>query len=105
MNKNVISSTSYVTGFIGSLALTLAAFYLTIIHLNSDHVWPPHSIIILIVFGLAFIQFITQVIFFLHLFREKKPRLNLFAFIFTILGLVIVIGGTIWISNNLDNRM
>lgn len=49
-------------------------------------------------------QFIVQMIFFLHLAREKAPRLKLIACLFMIMVLVIIGGGTLWIMHDLNER-
>lgn len=89
----------YLTGFGLALLLTLAPFALV--------VWGDFNslttLIILGVCGLA--QFVVQLRFFLHidLYRQKREDLQLI--LFSILLLVIMAGGTIWIIGNLGMRM
>ena len=45
---------------------------------------------------------LIQLIFFLHLGLEESPRWNLLMFIFGILLIAILIGGSIWIMRNLN---
>jgi cytochrome o ubiquinol oxidase operon protein cyoD len=93
---------SYIIGFGLSAALTLAAFYLAIRHVNSHHVIYGHSLLIAIVVALALAQLITQLVFFLHLGRESKPRWNLMVFGFMAIVVVILVGGSLWIMYNLN---
>lgn len=90
---------SYLIGFFFSLALTLVSFYLVI-----EHVLPSQTLVYVIA-GLAVTQAIIQVIFFLHLGKETKPRLNLIIFLFMLLVVVILVFGSIWIMFNLNERV
>jgi cytochrome o ubiquinol oxidase operon protein cyoD len=90
---------SYVTGFILSVVFTISA-YLLVRH----HALDPRNLVILIVL-LAMIQFIVQLIFFLHLGRESKPRWKLFVLIFMIFVVSILVFGSLWIMGNLNYRM
>ena len=93
---------SYVSGFIISLILTLMAFALVSQHIDSSHEAMSHSVLIPIVIALAITQLVVQLVFFLHMGRESKPRLNLTAFLFMILVVVLLVGGSLWIMANLD---
>ena len=93
---------SYVSGFIISLILTLLAFGLVMQYLDSNNEALPQGILIPTVIALAITQLIVQLVFFLHLGRESKPRFNLTAFLFMILVVVLLAGGSLWIMGNLD---
>ena len=86
----------YFTGFLLSLILTFASFLLVYESLLTG--WP----LIYSLSGLALTQMIVQLIFFLHLGDEPKPYWNLLLFLFMVLTLVILIGGSLWIMYNLD---
>jgi cytochrome o ubiquinol oxidase operon protein cyoD len=47
----------------------------------------------------------VQLVFFLHLGGEGKPRWRLTAFLFMLLVLVILVFGSLWIMYNLDYHM
>jgi cytochrome o ubiquinol oxidase operon protein cyoD len=87
---------SYTTGFIISIVLTLLAFYFV-----EQKVFEGWSLAISISI-LAVGQLLVQLLFFLHLGREEKPRWNLTAFLFMLLVIVIVVIGSLWIMHNLD---
>lgn len=90
------SVASYVVGFALSVILTLAAYFSVIHHLFA------HKNLIAVIMVLAMLQFMVQLLFFLHLGREDKPRFNLLALLFMLLVLVIVVLGSLWIMNNLN---
>ncbi len=90
--------TDYLVGFILSLLLTLAAYFTTTEHLFSK------KMVFLTIIGLALAQAIVQFICFFHLSKESKPRWNLLIFLSMIFVIAIIIGGSLWIMYNLDDR-
>lgn len=90
---------SYTTGFILSITLTLAAYQLVVAHALAG--WA----MTLTILGLATVQLIVQLLFFLHLGRESKPRWNFFVFATMVIIVVIIAGGSLWIMKNLNYRM
>jgi cytochrome o ubiquinol oxidase operon protein cyoD len=93
---------SYIAGFGLSLMLTLTAYFLVLRHVNSHHVAISHSTLMFMLTGTALVQLIVQLIFFLHLDRESKPRWNLTVLFFAVTVVVIVVFGSLWIMNNLN---
>jgi len=96
---------SYVTGFIASLILTLSAFYVVWQHISNHHQAFSNSFLIVVIIGLALIQLFVQLTFFLHLGRDRKSRWNLIIFLFMVMVVVMVVGGSLWIMRNLDYHM
>lgn len=90
---------SYSLGFVLSVILTLAAYYLVVNQVSSG--WGLAYAII----GLALVQLLVQLVCFLHLGRESEPRWNLLVFDFTLVVVVILVIGSIWIMNNLHYNM
>ncbi len=88
----------YFIGFALSLMLTLAAY---------DYVvYRGDNTVMLSVLGiLAVAQMVVQLVFFLHLGDEVKPRYKLYSILFMAGILLIVIGGSLWIMVNLNNNM
>lgn len=83
-------------GFVLSIMLTVAAFRIvTRYHLSS-------SLLTATLFSLGAVQAIIQLIFFLHLGIESKPHWNLITFLFMVLVIIVVIGGSLWIMHNLN---
>lgn len=54
------------------------------------------------VFGSAIASAIFQLIFFLHLGLEEKPNWTLLTFLFLVLVIILIIGLTLWIMDNLN---
>lgn len=90
---------SYISGFVLSLLLTGLA-YLVVTRDVVASQWVVPLIVVL-----ALIQFVVQLVFFLHLGRETRPRWNLMAFLFMLMVVFIVVGGSLWIMSNLDYNM
>jgi cytochrome o ubiquinol oxidase operon protein cyoD len=91
---------AYVTGFVLSLLLTFTAFMLVI----GSPLFSKDLLFISLGL-LAFIQFVVQLVFFLHLAREAKPRWHLFVFALTVSVVLIIVIGSIWIMYHLNSRM
>ncbi|MCH9610020.1 MAG: Cytochrome bo(3) ubiquinol oxidase subunit 4 [Chlamydiales bacterium] len=86
---------TYLIGFGLSLLFTCSAF------LGVYKKWIDSPAMIL---TLAILQFITQIIFFLHLGKESKAHWNLILFGFMMLVVGIVVFGTLWIMFGLNMR-
>lgn len=95
----------YVIGFVMSIALTLLAFMLVFQHINSHHAYPTHETIIIAIIGFAVTQLIVQMVFFLHLGQERRPRWNLNIFLMMLIMLGIIVFGSLWIMDNLSYHM
>jgi cytochrome o ubiquinol oxidase operon protein cyoD len=90
---------TYTLGFVLSVALTLAAYF------TFTNRSLPEPMLVAVIVGLAIAQLLVQLIFFLHLGKESRPRWNLQVFMFMLLVLIIVVFGSLWIMNNLDYNM
>lgn len=88
-----------VTGFVLSILCTVAAYLIV-----AENIYRPWIYLVMVA-GLGFIQTIIQMLFFFHLGVEQKPRWNLVMFLFMVLVVVIIVGGSIWIMNNLNYNM
>ena len=89
----------YATGFILSIILTTIPFALVISGVVS------RSAILFGIFGAAIVQVLVHLHYFLHLDASSAARWNILALLFTLLIMVLFVGGTIWIMNNLNYRM
>jgi len=90
---------TYVTGFFLSLFFTFLAYFITIKHaFNKDT-------IIAIISLAAIIQFAIQLIYFLHLNKESKPRYRLLVFLIMLMIVLILVIGSLWIMANLNRDM
>jgi cytochrome o ubiquinol oxidase subunit IV len=95
----------YVSGFILSIVLTLAAFFLVSEHVHSHHEVFSHPFLIGVTAALALAQFLVQLFFFLHIGRETRPRWKLLVLFFMIMVVLILVFGSLWIMSNLNYRM
>ena len=93
------SLASYTTGFVLSLALSVLAYFLV-----SRQILTGAALIASIIV-LALVQLLVQLTFFLHLGKESNPRWNLVVFLFSLLIVIILVGGSLWIMKNLNYHM
>lgn len=90
---------AYLVGFFGSLVLTAASFLLVITK------WLPDKQLLYALIALALAQAAVQLRFFLHVGEENKPRWETVIFYFMLLILLIIAIGSLWIMNDLNNRV
>lgn len=88
---------SYIVGFVLSLLTTLLSYYLVVHHIL------PKEVLILSVMGIAVVQLVIQLVFFLHIGQGGKWKL--ITFLFAVLVVLVVVVGSIWIMHNLDYNM
>lgn len=86
-------------GFALSILLTLSAYWITQKSIFSG------ALFLYAIFGLAALQALVQLLFFFHLGIESRPRWNLISFLFMILVIIVVFGGSLWIMQNLNYSM
>jgi cytochrome o ubiquinol oxidase operon protein cyoD len=96
--------TSYVFGYLLSLELTAGAYF-TVKYALQAHSSVNYNKALAYISILAVAQLIVQLVFFLHLGRESKPRWNLNALLFAVLVVVIIVFGSLWIMHNLNYHM
>lgn len=94
-----VSLRTYLYGFLSCVALTLIAYAVAV----TDAVSAMTAVIIIA--ALALVQFLVQLVGFLHLGQEFKPRWKLGVFILMLSIVCIVIAGSLWIMSNLNYRM
>lgn len=93
------SMISYTIGFLLSLLFTFIPYLLVVNETFSGNaLWVT-------ILGFAFAQMVIQITFFLHLGRGPKPNWNLFFFISTGAIILVVVGGSLFIMNNLHYNM
>lgn len=93
------NTAAFLLGFAISMILTILAFALVGFDLVNG------TVAIIAICFLALVQLTVQLVFFLHLGREKQPRWNGKMFGFTAVVIVILVAGTIWVMNNLNYNM
>lgn len=95
-------SVTYKSYFVGlgiSIALTLASYFTVVLKL-----FEPIGIYSIITL-LAVSQILVQVVYFLHIGHEGKPRWNLISLVFSIIVVFIVVAGSMWVMYNLNVNM
>ncbi len=90
---------SYISGFVLSLLFTLIPYYLVV------HKTFTGGFLIGIILLFAFSQLLIQVLFFLHLGRERGPRFNTVFLMSTIGAVTVVVAGSVWIMYHLQSNM
>jgi cytochrome o ubiquinol oxidase operon protein cyoD len=91
--------TAHSGGFILSVLLTAAAFGIIMTGSLTG------QSAVLAIAGLAFVQIIVHLVFFLHMNTSSAQRWNVMAFGFTVLTAVILIVGSLWIMHNVSMNM
>jgi cytochrome o ubiquinol oxidase operon protein cyoD len=121
-NENHPDLATYLTGFILALLLTLLAFGLVIIERGCSLgsidkllcICPSGEVITeemprwLIIGGvsvLAILQISVHLRYFLHLSFGSAQNWNLQAILFALFIIIIMVGGTLWIMNDLNGHM
>ena len=90
------TAATYILGFVLSLELTLAAYLLTVSGSLTSR------LLIASIIGLGVVQLLVQLVFFLQLGKESKPRWNLVVFLFMLIVLLILVLGSLWIMYSLN---
>ena len=90
---------SYLTGFVLSLILTAIPFALVMSGALSS------TAILAGIFSAGIVQILVHLHYFLHLDTSSAARWNMLAMIFTLLIMILFVGGSIWIMYDLNYRM
>jgi cytochrome o ubiquinol oxidase subunit IV len=89
----------YLFGLALAVGLTVASF--AMVHTNL--IWGPGIAVALAVLAVA--QIGVHLVFFLHLTTAPDNTNNVLALAFGVLIVAMIIGGSLWIMNHLDDRM
>jgi cytochrome o ubiquinol oxidase operon protein cyoD len=92
---------TYQTGFLLSMLTTIGAFYLVLLHMQTDHVYPNHEILYVALPALALVQLVVQMICFLHIGRAGAWRWAVLASALALAA--IVVGGSLWIMQSVGH--
>ncbi len=98
-SANIRTLTSLTIGFLLSLGLTVSAYLVAVGNVKDGMT----AVGVLVV--LAATQLVIQLVFFLHFGEEKRPRWNMWSFVFMALVLFIVVAGSMWIMYHLNYNM
>lgn len=89
----------YIFGFVMSLVFTAIPYYLVATQAVTGR------LLLSTIVGFAFMQMAVQLFFFLHLGRGPKPLYNVGFFLGTFGAILVVVGGSIFIMDNLQKNM
>jgi cytochrome o ubiquinol oxidase operon protein cyoD len=92
-----VKYTSYIVGFILSIVTTVLAYFVVV-----NELWTKQTLIYMVM-GIAVVQLIVQLVFFLHLGRGNRWKVITFAF--AVFFVLLVVVGSLWIMENLDYNM
>ncbi|CRX38467.1 cytochrome o ubiquinol oxidase subunit IV [Estrella lausannensis] len=90
---------AYAIGFMSSIILTILSFSMVLLKLLEG------KALMVVITGLALIQAVFQLRFFLHLGEEPKPKWESLTFYLMLIILLIVAIGSLWIMFDLNDRM
>lgn len=90
---------SYLIGFTASLLLSITSFLLVVTKTLTG------TKLVYTIATLALIQAIFQIRLFLHVGQEPKPKWETLVFAFMLTILLIIVLGSLWIMNDLNNRV
>ncbi|MBO0344077.1 cytochrome o ubiquinol oxidase subunit IV [Roseibium sp. CAU 1637] len=91
---------SYMVGFILSVVLTVIPFWLVL-----GDVFDNKTLAIGIVFALGAVQMIVHIFYFLHVTFRAEEGWLVMSLSFTVLLVVIVLSGSVWVMYHLDENM
>lgn len=92
-NKRMSTLQSYITGYAFSILLTLLAFGLAAGHVR----------VLAVFVVLAVLQLLVQLFFFLHIGRGQRSRWNTVTLGVTLFMVTVIVGGTLWVMQNLKH--
>ena len=90
---------SFKPQFIG---FTASFILLVAVHRIVTHYELTSDLLNFTIVGLALGQALIQLFFFFHVGLETKPHWSLITFLFTILVILIIVFGSMWIMSNLN---
>lgn len=90
---------TYVMGFILSIIFTLVPYFVIVNHMFTS------NILLTIILFFAMVQMLVQLLFFLHLGRETKPRWKLAVLISFVSLILMIVIASIWIMQHLNYSM
>lgn len=94
------SRRGYLIGFLLSVVLTAVPFGLVMSGALASPVLTA-----LVIFVCAGVQIIVHVVYFLHLDARGEGGWTLISFVFTVVIVAIVLGGSLWIMYHLNTNM
>ncbi len=94
-----VESLRYAIGLSLALATTYLAFFAAV------NQWFSQGGLAFFLLLTATAQFVVQLVLFLHVNQESKPRWTIWSIVFIFLMMLVVVVGTLWIMANLNYNM
>jgi cytochrome o ubiquinol oxidase operon protein cyoD len=91
---------SYAIGFVLSVILTAIPFWLVM-----GKVIDKSSTAAIVVLGFAAVQVVVHMVYFLHMNTKVEGGWSMLAMVFTIVVVVIMLAGSIWVMYHLNHNM
>ena len=91
---------SYTIGFVLSVILTAIPFWLVM-----GNVFENSGTTAMVILGFAAVQVVVHMIYFLHMNTKSEGGWTMLALIFTVVLVVIVLAGSIWVMYHLNHNM
>jgi cytochrome o ubiquinol oxidase operon protein cyoD len=90
----------YMTGFVLAVILTVIPFWLVM-----GHVFESSTTTSLVLLGLAAVQIVVHMVYFLHMNARSQGGWNMLSLIFTIVVVVITLSGSLWVMFHMNANM
>lgn len=90
----------YLTGFLLSVVLTAIPFWLVM-----GNVLPSSGMTAVAVLAFAVVQILVHMVYFLHMNTKSEGGWNMLALIFTLVLVVIMLAGSLWVMHHLNTNM
>ena len=89
----------YLIGYVAAALLTIGAFAAA----QTDALTPASAIAAITVLAIG--QMLVHLIFFLHISTTPNQRTNILAFAITMLIVLLIVAGSLWIMSHLESNM
>ena len=90
----------YMIGFFASILLTVLPFWLVM-----GDVLSSQNATIIVILGLAMVQILVHMIYFLHMNFHSEGGWNMLSLIFTVVLLFITLFGSLWVMYHMNANM
>ncbi|WP_242107565.1 cytochrome o ubiquinol oxidase subunit IV [Luteimonas aquatica] len=90
----------YVIGFVLSVVLTAIPFWLVM-----GKVIPGSGMTAFVILAFAVVQILVHMVYFLHMNTKSEGGWNMLALIFTLVLVVILLAGSLWVMHHLNTNM
>jgi cytochrome o ubiquinol oxidase operon protein cyoD len=90
----------YMTGFVLAVILTAIPFWLVM-----GKVFETSTVTAFVVLGLAAVQIVVHMVYFLHMNGKSEGGWTMLALLFTLVLVVITLSGSLWVMYHLNHNM